>query len=271
MLSLLISRGHYWFKAIKNIKGLDLTSQLNLINSALIDLALLPLNKNYNPVIRKNGVYLIKRHNLIFYVRGDSEDLYFLTPSREGVIEDIIIDNAHERKIFVDVGANIGYYTILSAKIGSRVFSFEPIPETFRILRTNVKINELDDKVTLYPYCAYDMQTRMKFYIPKGRYYGLSTVREDLYKLDDAQVILVDCIRIDNYLNNIDNIGLVKIDTEGSELKVLHGMEGIIEKVESIIMEIIKDKDYIYGYLKGKGFALEKIGKTSYYYAIKKA
>ena len=51
---------------------------------------------------------------------------------------------------FFDVGANIGSYTILAAgAVGARVLAAEPIASTFRALRANVRLNDLDDRVTL--------------------------------------------------------------------------------------------------------------------------
>jgi FkbM family methyltransferase len=51
-------------------------------------------------------------------------------------------------ELFVDVGANIGAYTVLAAAaIGARGMAFEPNPSTFRALRANVRLNDLGQKV----------------------------------------------------------------------------------------------------------------------------
>ena len=51
---------------------------------------------------------------------------------------------------FFDVGANVGSYTVLAAGgAGARVVAVEPIPSTFQVLRANVRLNDLDDRVTL--------------------------------------------------------------------------------------------------------------------------
>ena len=48
-----------------------------------------------------------------------------------------------------DIGANVGSYTVLAAGgAGARVVAVEPIPSTFRALRANVRLNDLDDRVT---------------------------------------------------------------------------------------------------------------------------
>lgn len=51
---------------------------------------------------------------------------------------------------FFDVGANVGSYTVLAAgAVGARVIAAEPVPFTFRALRANIRLNDLDDRVTL--------------------------------------------------------------------------------------------------------------------------
>lgn len=55
-----------------------------------------------------------------------------------------------ETDCFVDIGANVGSYTVLAAGgAGARVFAVEPIPSTFLALRANVRLNDLDGRVTL--------------------------------------------------------------------------------------------------------------------------
>ena len=52
---------------------------------------------------------------------------------------------------FIDIGSNIGSYTILASSIiGSHVFSFEPIPETYKILEKNIILNNVQEKVNSF-------------------------------------------------------------------------------------------------------------------------
>ena len=52
---------------------------------------------------------------------------------------------------FIDIGANIGSYTILaSGHIGAKTFSFEPVPSTFAHLINNISINQMTDKVRAF-------------------------------------------------------------------------------------------------------------------------
>jgi hypothetical protein len=49
--------------------------------------------------------------------------------------------------VFVDVGANVGAYTLLAGTAGARCVAFEPVPATFRALRDNVRLNGLQTRV----------------------------------------------------------------------------------------------------------------------------
>jgi tRNA G37 N-methylase Trm5 len=53
-------------------------------------------------------------------------------------------------KVFIDVGAHIGYYTILVHKLGAeKIIAIEPDPRVFRILKRAVDANKLDNVVTI--------------------------------------------------------------------------------------------------------------------------
>jgi hypothetical protein len=69
-----------------------------------------------NPRTLFSGVYLIKPFRLIVCVRGGTEDLYNLLPRREESVHDIVVSILRLGDVFVDVGANVGYYTLLASR-----------------------------------------------------------------------------------------------------------------------------------------------------------
>lgn len=59
-----------------------------------------------------------------------------------------VLDNLKPNDIFVDIGANVGTYTILASKVrGAKTISFEPDPQTARFLRRNIAVNGIASKV----------------------------------------------------------------------------------------------------------------------------
>jgi FkbM family methyltransferase len=65
---------------------------------------------------------------------------------------------------FIDVGANVGSYTVLAAgAVGSRAFAVEPIPTTFGFLRRNVELNGLGERVRCLQGGLSDRRTTLRF------------------------------------------------------------------------------------------------------------
>ena len=125
----------------KHFKGLSLKSAINLYLSSLVDILLSIISgRKYNPKTLFSGLYLVKPHNFYVYTRGGTDDLYHCLFRREGDVEDLITQILERGDIFVDVSANIGYYTLLSSKLVrcGTVVSIEPVPETFKILLKNI-------------------------------------------------------------------------------------------------------------------------------------
>ncbi len=147
----------------------------------------------------------------------------------------IIKKQLNENDIVIDVGANIGYYTLLSAKsVGNagRVFAFEPEPENFKLLQKNIKVNNYKNTIT-ENYAVSNTNGKISLFLAKNGIVG-----HRIYDSDDcSDSILVNKITLDDYftkLNLLDKINFVKIDVEGFEFGVLKGMVKIIEKSKNL-------------------------------------
>ncbi len=127
----------------------------------------------------------------------------------------------------VDVGANIGIYTLHAARaVGNtgRVFSFEPTPRTFGILEGNVDANGFNARVDLRCAAVLDERSTMPLYVQDVRC-GLNS----LYGPEGGRSVMVETVSLDEALSNVPAIHLIKIDAEGAEPRILRGMRRIIE------------------------------------------
>jgi len=159
-----------WFKFFKNFSGLTLRSHLNLIFSAIVDILmvlLFPRSILWNPRTLWSGLYVVKQHNFIIFTRGGTEDLYYALPRREPFVYDLMLSILKKDDVFVDVGANIGYYTILAAKLGAHVVTVEPVPETAKVLMLNLKLNGVKNVLVVHK-AAWDKREKLLINIPKG-------------------------------------------------------------------------------------------------------
>jgi len=121
----------------------------------------------------------------------------------------------------LDVGANVGIYTLLAAKRGARVFAIEADPKTVEILRRNVHVNGFDDRVTVFPIAVGEQEgtvTLFRFAENRGH--------SNLFEGTDP--VLVPCRTIDSL--DLPPIDVCKMDIEGSELPALKGMEATIRR-----------------------------------------
>lgn len=126
---------------------------------------------------------------------------------------------------FIDVGANVGYFTLLgSSCVGpsGHVHSFEPNPRVLDELKRNVALNQFD-QVAINNIALSNCAGKVPLYIAPEMDSGLSSMRRTSALLTETQT--VPAITLDEYIesNGIGKIRAVKIDVEGAELLVLQG------------------------------------------------
>jgi FkbM family methyltransferase len=217
-----------WFKFFKKFSGLTLRSHLNLIFSAIVDLLmvlLFPRSMLWNPRTLWSSLYVVKHHNFIIFTRGGTEDLYHALPRREPLVYDLMLSILKKDDVFVDVGANIGYYTILAAKLGAHVIAVEPVPETAKVLMLNLKINGVKN-VLVVQKAAWDKREKLLINIPKG-FYGCASVYKR-YSLQTIKMMVEGFPLDDIFRDHPCNIKLIKIDVEGAEYRVIKGAGGVL-------------------------------------------
>jgi FkbM family methyltransferase len=135
--------------------------------------------------------------------------------------------------LFVDVGANVGSYTVLAAAhIGSAVISVEPVPATYNHLLNNIYLNNIHDRVSVFNIALGGKNGYIDFTST------LDTVNHVATK-DDKDVIQVEMITLDNLLAG-KKPSLLKIDVEGFETEVINGAGNTLlaESLKAIIIEL---------------------------------
>jgi FkbM family methyltransferase len=204
------------------------------------------------------GIIFLRKYNSYFYVRSMTEDFYYVIPRREGIIEDFILNTLNDGDIFVDVGANVGYYTILAAKkVGTKgvVFAIEPVAETARILKLNLRLNDIRNVIVINK-AAWHKPEKIKIHIPifhGGRFYGLSTALNPTATSIDE---VVEGASLDTLVQSSGNRMLIKIDVEGAEDKVLLGAYNLLNKTSHIYIECSRRNEAkVLRLLNEKGFS----------------
>lgn len=149
--------------------------------------------------------------------------------------------------IVVDLGANIGYFTLLAAKIvgkKGKVYSFEPEPRNYYYLRKNIELNHYDNVLVINKAVS-DKKGKVELYICPydsghhtiNQYKGIEEYKPDFVdKKKDA--IEVETIVLDDFFNQEikQPIDVIKMDVEGAEMLALSGMNSLIRESENLKM-----------------------------------
>ena len=181
---------------------------------------------------------------------------------------EIVKKYVHEGDIVIDIGAHVGYYTLLMAQLvgeNGKVYSFEPDPVNFQLLKKSVEINGFEN-VVLIQKAVSNITDKVKLFLGDD-----DSAINRIYdaKLGDAkESIDVESVTIDeNFKENDELVNFIKIDSEGSEIKIINGMKQFLSRNQELVMMteffpflIKKSGDEPNQYLK----SLEKFGFSLY-------
>jgi len=149
-----------------------------------------------------------------------------------------------EATVMVDIGANVGSYTILAALVSDLiVHAFEPHPKALARLRKNIARNNLEDCVTVHPYALMDKEGTATLTSPlRTRELGLSTLAPVKLqgKFAQGSRIEVEVKTLDTF--PVDSFDILKMDIEGAELPALEGGENKIRHYQPAILVEVQDK-----------------------------
>jgi FkbM family methyltransferase len=138
------------------------------------------------------------------------------------------------QELFVDVGANIGSYSILAAMAGARCVACEPVPETFQHLLTNIRLNGFSSQIDARNVAIGGSNGRLRFTK------DLDTMNHVLAPNESgAKTTEVDVCRLDDLLANESPV-VIKIDVEGYEMEVIRGSESTLSHpgLAAVVMEL---------------------------------
>ena len=189
-----------------------------------------------NPVSLKISV---PKYNYKVLCPIKKEEIINMTIREDDIIEHF---TPKQGDIVIDIGANIGRYTIISSKrVGTKgkVVAIEAHPGNFEILNRNIKLNQLTNIIPLN-YAAYSKETKIKLYVPDEE--SGYTIYHTLMERTGKKFVEVNANTLDYLLqlNQIrqEEVNWIKIDVEGAELEVLKGATNVLSKSKDISLLI---------------------------------
>jgi FkbM family methyltransferase len=179
--------------------------------------------------------FIIFRGHKIYLDSPDSMRLYMFGQFSEEYELSLFESEVDKRSVVLDIGANIGLYTLTAAKHAERVYSFEPDPISFSNLKKNVEANDcknvtlvnkaVSNKTGSAPFSSYS-----KYPLDRGIVHIVGGNEEM-----DQRYRMVDTVSLDEFfIDKPNKIDIIKIDIEGSEFEALKGMRNLIDKNRNI-------------------------------------
>jgi FkbM family methyltransferase len=148
---------------------------------------------------------------------------------------------AQQGGMFVDVGANMGYFSLLWVGINpsGRATAFEAAPRNIALLERNILWNHLSDRITLIPKAAGDHSGTITFDVGPSEQTGWGGISCTA----SPATIDVLLVRLDQELAN-SPIDVLKIDVEGADTWVLLGCEALLKqkRISTIFFEQNRDR-----------------------------
>jgi len=161
------------------------------------------------------------------------EDTDPLDLSINGIYEpcetQFFLKNVKPGQVVLDIGANIGYYTLIFARqVGNtgHVYAFEPDPVPFSLLEKNIHLNGYTN-VTAINAAVTDLSGTIRLYLSSGGHADNRTYPTT----GQRKHIEIGALRMDDYFSNIGHhVDFVKLDIQGSEYRAIKGMKSLIEE-----------------------------------------
>jgi len=196
----------------------------------------------------------------------------FIKSQFEPEVENVLRAFLRPGDTFVDIGANIGIFSLLAAQIvgpTGRVIAFEPVPITLEKLRANILLNDLQN-ITVVPIALSDETRRGVIHLDGENNSGASSFRKSRNSRECVEVALDTFDRYAQaHLATAPR--LIKIDVEGAEVKVLRGMQQLLASIrrppivlevsEGSLLKLGSSKEELFEIASAHGYTTKEISK----------
>lgn len=144
--------------------------------------------------------------------------------------QDFILTRLSQGNVFIDVGANVGVFTVSAAqRVGAqgRVLAIEPSPEVFPYLEQNIAMNSLDNVQALRIALSDENRDGVPFYAAPADHFGMGALAPQFH----VEPCPVSARTLDDVVaeKRLRSVTVLKVDVEGHELAVFRGGRQLLE------------------------------------------
>lgn len=215
-------------------------------------------------------------------VTKKTQRILYLQKVYEPYVLNYLLKNLKKGDMFMDIGANVGIYTLIAAKLVGKngfVISFEPEKTNYASLKNNIQENNFSN-VSCINKAVSSQNGTMTLNINPLNEGGASLNKLNQYHDDDEvftkeeieqkfpETILeqkTEVVSVDSFLKTNNKIpSIIKIDIEGAELGALEGSTELLEKnyAPDIIIEVGVGGENIIDFLEGRNYSLYTLDKN---------
>jgi FkbM family methyltransferase len=175
-----------------------------------------------------------------FFCRKNTNDFQFANWFYEWGVKSWILKHQDEFSVFIDGGACVGDYSILLTKMNKRCIAFEPVTDNVNVLRKNLELNDLQDKVMVFPYGLGDNDYTASFNLDPVNTGASRINKVNLNTAQMAEVRKIDSLMDQMKIDQDEKI-FFKLDVEGMEAEAIRGATQFILNYPHLTF-IIEDK-----------------------------
>lgn len=174
------------------------------------------------------------------YLDLQAEKDYWLG-TYEPELQDAIMHWAKPGMVIYDVGANIGYVSLLLARrtgAGGNVFAFEALPGNLERLRANIALSGMAGQVQAVAAAVIDAQRSVRFWVGPSGGMGKADGSAGRQDVKYSEAIDVTGLSLDHFVYELGNSPpqVVKMDIEGGEVLALPGMQRLLAEAHPILL-----------------------------------
>ncbi len=205
---------------------------------------------NYRPVfIDEEGIWFKTGFN--FFVFSNLKDRILELEKNaywESVETNFVLDNLSSESVFVDVGANIGYFSLAVASQHDRakIYAIEPVNSTYEMLCRNLKFNQYEERIIPLNVALGDHQGFVEMIDDRGPKNHISSNLSASQKRSQQKVKLTT---LDDLIEdlNLKQIDLIKVDIEGYESYFIEGAKQTLSQLPLLLIEIQQKRSQVFG------------------------
>jgi FkbM family methyltransferase len=187
-----------------------------------------------------NRIYKKRLHGNFYMLLNPTEHIQrqlFWYGYYEKELGDLLKKIVKPGDVFLDLGANIGYFSLLAANNlpSVKVISFEPVAGLFQNMNDNISLNRIRN-ITTVNAAVGEMSGEKELFVSAQDNLGMSSFHQPENYSGKKERVKVETIDDWFKTSGLSKIDIIKLDIEGSELAALKGMKEVLQKQKPVLI-----------------------------------